>query len=209
MRHHYWEWPSATSLFLGGMGGGMFFLAAVLSFFVMPEQAILLGSALAWPTFFALVWLAVGCFLLVFELGQHYAFVYVFFNSMTSVIAHGARLLCVALIFGLFWWISYLPWEWIAPLAGFFATFRVLNLALAGLAGFCIMLYTGILFSTLKAHSFWATPALPVLFTVSALAPCCAWASRVCTRTWTFSVRPRLRLWALRLMRCCIRWTSS
>ena len=55
MRHHYWEWPIATYLFLGGMGGGMFFLAAVLSFFVMPEQAILLGSALAWPTFFALV----------------------------------------------------------------------------------------------------------------------------------------------------------
>ncbi len=174
MRHHYWEWPIATYLFLGGMGGGMFFLAAVLSFFVLPEQATMLGSVLAWPTFFALVWLAFGCFLLVFELGQHYAFVYVFFNSMTSVIGHGARLLCVALIFGLFWWISYLPWEWISGLAGFFAVFRSLNLALAGLAGFCIMLYTGVLFSTLKAHSFWATPALPVLFTISALSTACA-----------------------------------
>ena len=174
MRHHYWEWPIATYLFLGGMGGGMFFIAAVLSFFVLPEQATMLGSVLAWPTFFALVWLAVGCFLLVFELGQHYAFVYVFFNSMTSVIGHGARLLCVALIFGLFWWISYLPWEWISGLAGFFAVFRSLNLALAGLAGFCIMLYTGVLFSTLKAHSFWATPALPVLFTISALSTACA-----------------------------------
>ena len=174
MRHHYWEWPIATYLFLGGMGGGMFFMAAVLSFFVLPEQATMLGSVLAWPTFFALVWLAFGCFLLVFELGQHYAFVYVFFNSMTSVIGHGARLLCVALIFGLFWWISYLPWEWISGLAGFFAVFRSLNLALAGLAGFCIMLYTGVLFSTLKAHSFWATPALPVLFTISALSTACA-----------------------------------
>ena len=174
MRHHYWEWPIATYLFLGGMGGGMFFLAAVLSFFVAPDLAVTIGSALAWPTFFALVWLAFGCFLLVFELGQHYAFVYVFFNSMTSVIGHGARLLCVALIFGALWWISYLPWAWIAPLAGFLATFRVVNLALAGLAGFCIMLYTGVLFSTLKAHSFWATPALPVLFTVSALSTACA-----------------------------------
>ena len=83
-------------------------------------------------------------------------------------------MLCVALIFGLFWWISYLPWEWISGLAGFFAVFRSLNLALAGLAGFCIMLYTGVLFSTLKAHSFWATPALPVLFTISALSTACA-----------------------------------
>ncbi len=174
MRHHYWEWPIATYLFLGGMGGGMFFLAAVLSFFVFPEQAVMLGTALAWPTFFALVWLAIGSFLLVFELGQHYAFVYVFLNSMTSVIGHGARLLVVALIFGLLWWLSFLPWEWIAPLANFLAVFRGFNLFLAGLSGFCIMLYTGVLFSSLKAHSFWATPAIPVLFTVSALSTACA-----------------------------------
>lgn len=186
MRHHYWEWPIATYLFLGGMGGGMFFLAAVLSFFVAPSLATTLGSVLAWPTFFALIWLAVGCFLLVFELGQHYAFIYVFFNSMTSVIGHGARLLCVALIFGALWWISYLPWGWIAPLAGFLATFRVINLALAGLAGFCIMLYTGVLFSTLKAHSFWATPALPVLFTVSALSTACACTMLCLSCTWLY-----------------------
>ena len=35
-------------------------------------------------------------------------------------------------------------------------------------------MYTGIMLSTLKAHAFWATPALPVLFTISAISTGCA-----------------------------------
>jgi protein NrfD len=174
MRHHYWEWPIACYLFLGGMGGGMFFVIALLSFIVFPAEASVLASVLAWPAFFAIVWLAVGCFFLVFELGQHAAMPYVFLNSIKSVLGHGARLLVVCMVFGILWWLSCLPWWWIAPLANFLAIFRGFNLMLAGLAGFCIMLYTGIFLSTLKAHSFWATPALPVLFTVSALSTACA-----------------------------------
>lgn len=169
MRRHYWEWPIATYLFLGGMGGGMFFLNMVLSFFVFPEQAETLGAVLMWPMFLAIVWLAFGCFLLVFELGQHYTFPRVFLNSTKSVIGHGARLLVVCMVFGLLWWISFCPW-----FHGFLAGFRGINLFLAGITGLCIMLYTGIMFSSLKAHSFWATPALPVLFTVSALSTACA-----------------------------------
>ena len=174
MRHHYWEWPIATYLFLGGMGGGMFALAAILSFIVFPGQVEIVGAVMAWPVFLALVWLAFGCFLLVFELGQHAAFPLVFFNSVTSVLGHGARILVTCMVFGALWWISYLPWEWISGIAGFLAMFRTVNLFIAGIAGFCIMLYTGIFLSTLKAHSFWATPALPVLFTVSALSTACA-----------------------------------
>ena len=49
-----------------------------------------------------------------------------------------------------------------------------MTLAVAGIAGFGIMVYTGVMLSTLKAHAFWATPALPVLFTVSALSTACA-----------------------------------
>ena len=47
-------------------------------------------------------------------------------------------------------------------------------LGVAGVAGFGVMVYTGVMLSTLKAHAFWATPALPVLFTVSALSTACA-----------------------------------
>ncbi len=172
MRHHYWKWPIPVYLFLGGLGGGIFCLAAILTLFVFPGNPIV-PLALAWPGFLAICCLGFGCLMLVADLGQPMVFYRAFVKS-TSVLAWGARLLTVCMFFGLFWFVSYIPWEWFAPIAEFFANFRDLNIAIAGIAGTCIMLYTGIFLSTLKAHAFWATPALPVLFTVSALSTACA-----------------------------------
>ncbi len=172
MRHHYWEWPIATYLFLGGLGGGIFCLASILTFFVWPTVPTV-AEAFAWPCFIAILCLGFGCFLLVFELGQPLVFLRVFLKN-TSIICWGARILSVCLIFGFLWFLSFIPWEWFSGIANFLAMFRGLNLALAGICGFGIMLYTGILLSSLKAHSFWATPALPVLFTISALSTACA-----------------------------------
>ena len=183
MRHHYWEWPIATYLFLGGLGGGIFCLAAVFAFFVSPSLAAsesvvpmvntIVQQSFALPGLIAILALGVGCFLLVFELGQPFVFLRVFLKS-TSIICWGARILSVCLIFGFLWFLSFVPWDWFAPIANFLTPARDVCLALAGISGFCIMLYTGILLSSLKAHSFWATPALPVLFTVSALSTACA-----------------------------------
>ena len=178
MRHHYWTTPIALYLFLGGLGGGIMFLTAVFSFFVMPgllvpEALPYVGEAFAMPMFIAIAALGVGCFFLVFELGQPPVFWRVF-TTATAIIKWGAVLLSIALILGFIWFVSYLPWEWIAPLANALAPARDFCLAIAGFCGLCIMLYTGIMLSTLKAHSFWATPALPVLFTVSALSTGCA-----------------------------------
>lgn len=172
MRHHFWEWPIPTYLFLGGLGGGIFCLIAILSMCVYPNEAII-PELLVWPSFIAILALGFGCLMLVVDLGQPMVFYRAFVKS-TSVLAWGARLLTVCMIFGLIWFVSYLPWEWISGLANFLAMFRALCLAIAGIAGTCIMLYTGIFLSTLKAHAFWATPALPVLFTVSALSTACA-----------------------------------
>lgn len=169
MRHHYWEWPIASYLFLGGLGGGIYFLAMVFTFNVLPSYEEV-GWVFAWPGFIGLLCLGFGCFLLVFELGQPGVFYRCFIKS-TSIICWGARLLSVCLIFGFFWFLSYLP---LGGFAEFMAFFRPFNLVLAGVSGLGIMLYTGLMFSTLKSHAFWATPALPVLFTVSALSTACA-----------------------------------
>lgn len=199
IRHHYWEWMIATYLFLGGLGGGILGLTAILTFFVapfmtlespiqvqsfigtfnaeipingvMPEYATQL--ACAWPCFIALVCIAIGLVLLVLDLGQPLVFYRAFIKS-TSVICWGARVLTVAFVFGALWWLSFIPWEWFAPIANFLAIFRDFSLALAGIGGICVVLYTGIFLSSLKAHSFWATPALPVLFTISAFSTACA-----------------------------------
>lgn len=172
IRHHYWEWPIATYLFLGGLGGGIFALNAIMSLLVYPEYEVV-QSVFAWPSFLGIVFLALGCVLLVFELGQPLVFIRAFIKS-TSIICWGARILTVCMIFGLLWFVSFIPWEWFRPIADLFVFYRPLNLALAGISGAGIMLYTGIFLSSLKAHSFWASPALPVLFTISALSTACA-----------------------------------
>lgn len=169
MKHHYWEMPIVIYLFLGGLGGGIMFLSAIFDFFITPGAGVLF----AWPMFIALAALAVGCFFLVFELGQPLVFWRVW-TTATAIIKWGATLLVIAMVFGALWWASYLPWEWISGLAGALAGGRGLFLGIAGFAGFGIMVYTGVMLSTLKAHAFWATPALPVLFTISATSTACA-----------------------------------
>lgn len=172
MRHHYWKWPIPTYLFLGGLGGGIYCLIMCLTLFVYPGIDIV-PEVMAWPGFISILALGFGCLMLVADLGQPMVFYRAFVKS-TSVLAWGARLLTVCMFFGLFWFVSYIPWDWFSPIATFFVPFRAFNIAVAGIAGTCIMLYTGIFLSTLKAHAFWATPALPVLFTVSALSTACA-----------------------------------
>lgn len=172
MRRHFWKWPIPTYLFLGGLGGGIYCLIAILTLFVYPGVEIV-PEIMAWPGFISILCLGFGCLMLVADLGQPMVFYRAFVKS-TSVLAWGARLLTVCMIFGLLWFVSYIPWDWFKPVADFFAPFRILNIAIAGIAGTCIMLYTGIFLSTLKAHAFWATPALPVLFTISALSTACA-----------------------------------
>lgn len=172
MKHHYWEAPIVIYLFLGGLGGGIFFLSALFDLIVAPGSGALFFA----PVFFALAALAVGCFFLVFELGQPPVFWRVF-TTKTAIIKWGAVLLSVAMIFGFVWWLTYLPvlgWEWTYGIAAALEGTRGVTLAVAGIAGFGIMVYTGVMLSTLKAHAFWATPALPVLFTVSALSTACA-----------------------------------
>ncbi len=172
MKHHYWEAPIVIYLFLGGLGGGIFFLSALFDLIIAPGSGPLFFA----PVFFALAALALGCFFLVFELGQPPVFWRVF-TTKTAIIKWGAVLLSVAMIFGFVWWASYLyvlGWEWTFGLAAALEGVRPIMLGVAGVAGFGIMVYTGVMLSTLKAHAFWATPALPVLFTVSALSTACA-----------------------------------
>lgn len=177
--HHYWEYPIAIYLFLGGLGGGILFLSWIMSAFVFP--GLDLGQVLLLPNFIALIAIAIGLFFLVFELGQPPVF-YRAYVTATSIIKWGAVLLTIAAFGSLFWILGNWPND--VPLLflnlGFLSVFNFLAplngvwLAAAGLAGFGIMVYTGVMLSTLKAHSFWATPALPILFTTSALSTACA-----------------------------------
>ena len=174
-KHRYWGFQIATYLFLGGLGGGILFLTWIMSAFVFPDLD--LTQAFMLPNFIALLAIVLGLFFLVEELGQPPVF-YRAYVTATSIIKWGAVLLTIASFGSLFWLLG--NWSPETPVLGFLSVFNFFGalspfwLGAAGLAGFGIMVYTGVMLSTLKAHAFWSTPALPVLFTISALSTACA-----------------------------------
>jgi protein NrfD len=165
----FWGWELATYLFLGGLGGGMLTFAAILAIIVAP--GILTSALLTWGVLVAVLCLLVGTGLLVFELGQWPVFERAFVTR-TAVIKWGAVLLSVSMVFAALFLIWQVGWfeNWpllkhVIPSNGF----GKFCLGISGITGACVMIYTGVLLSSLKARPFWNTPALPVLFTVSAL----------------------------------------
>jgi len=174
-KHRYWGWQIALYLFLGGFGGGVLFITWVMSAFMFP--GIDLSQLFMLPNFIALLAIVLGLFFLVEELGQPPVF-YRAYVTATSIIKWGAVLLTIASFGDLFWLLG--NWSPEVPILGFLSVFNFLGglssvwLGAAGIAGFGIMVYTGVMLSTLKAHSFWSTPALPILFTTSALSTACA-----------------------------------
>jgi polysulfide reductase chain C len=173
-RHHYWEPPIVIYLFLGGLGGGILFISWVLSAFVFP--GIDLTQVLLFPVLISLIAIGIGLIFLVVDLGQPPVF-YRAYVTATSIIKWGAVLLTIAAFGSLFWILGNWPASGMLGFLSFFNFFKPLSmfwLGAAGLSGLGIMVYTGVMLSTLKAHSFWATPALPILFTTSALSTACA-----------------------------------
>lgn len=161
LEKHYWIWPIAWYLFLGGLGGGMLFVIGLM------DVVFGISYLFAPGTFIALACLAIGTFLLVFELGQPKVFLRVFLSA-TAIIKWGACLLVFAMVFGLVYFLFWLPPEW--ELFYYSWTWlRDICAALMALFGICVVVYTGVLLCTMKAKPFWNTPALPVLFTASAL----------------------------------------
>ncbi|MDR2108290.1 MAG: polysulfide reductase NrfD [Coriobacteriales bacterium] len=189
LEKHYWVWPIAIYLFLGGLGGGILFLAGlfdVLSPLLvnLPVEQLFgnglyghvsieglevpgSGSVLAFGVLVGVACLGLGSFLLIFELGQPKVFLRVFLSG-TAIIKYGACLLVVAMGFGFVYFLFFLPAEWNL----FFYSWiwlRDLSCVLMMLFGLGVTVYTGVFLASMKSKAFWNTPALPVLFTISAL----------------------------------------
>ncbi|MDR1016143.1 MAG: polysulfide reductase NrfD [Coriobacteriales bacterium] len=179
LTRHYWVWPIAWYLFLGGLGGGTLFATtmlqtcghAICELLGLGDYsgvvAQMFGPALALATFAGVVFLGVGSALLIFELGQWKNFIRVWIAS-TSIMKWGATFLVLAMVFGFVEFLFFLPPQW--NLFWYqWIWLRDVCTALAGLFGFCVAFYTGCLLGTQKSKPFWNTPLLPVLFTVSAV----------------------------------------
>ncbi|MDR3037261.1 MAG: polysulfide reductase NrfD, partial [Coriobacteriales bacterium] len=105
---HYWVWPIAWYLFLGGLGGGILTVAGIFDLVFRGGLEVAgaatgplaqIGSVYALAVFIGVACLGIGSFLLIFELGQPKVFLRVFL-SRTAIIKYGACLLILAMGFG-------------------------------------------------------------------------------------------------------------
>jgi len=158
---HDWGWLLAGYLFLGGIAGGAYIIAAVNSF---------LGAGLAmsttvglWITFPVLL---IGTLFLVLDLGSPTRAVLAGMKPRTSWIARGTWIISIFLIISFIHLVLH-QFTDIGGTAGGKTIFDII--AIAGII-FAIgtMAYTGILLSASKGIPFWRSGIVPVIFVISA-----------------------------------------
>jgi protein NrfD len=155
---HVWGWEIATYLFVGGLAGGMTVLATGADLFFG------VGDVFALCLLAAVVLVAAGSGLLTLDLSRPFQFWRVF-SKQKAVLTFGAWMLVLLMVLDVIifsFWTGWFPWTDAEGV-------RKVVAAIAMVIGTGVMLYTGIMLSSLKARPFWNTPALPVLFTVSGL----------------------------------------
>ena len=158
MRERVWSWPLAIYLFLGGLGAGMTIITAVDDLFFGQ------GDLFAICPLIAACALALGCAFLLFELGVTKAFWRVF-TWHGAVLNFGAYSLGLLIALDVVYFSFFTGWfPWCASWGG-----RAFFAAASLIVALCVIVYTGVELSSMKGRSFWNTPALPVLFTVSGL----------------------------------------
>ena len=170
-------------LFLGGLSAGIFFVSALASYLQSKDESYVriarYGAMLApWPV-------ALGSFLLIFDLGNWHRFYLLFTHfRWQSPMSIGSWLLLLfnGVAFVYFW--AWLPDEVKSSMVTRFK----LSIALArdltawrsrlAAAGFplsiAVAIYTGVLLGAVQARPFWNTNLVAQLFLFSALSTGCA-----------------------------------
>ena len=156
-----WHWLVAGYLFLAGLGGGAYVTGVVAGFLGEGSQALsAIGICLSFPC------VAVGCVLLLLDLGTPKNFWRAGMRPNTSWIARGTIIITIFMILS-FIHIVFGVWpsKALAQASGVRGLLSVLGVIFA----FGTMIYTGILLGAARPIAFWSTAMLPLLFLVSAL----------------------------------------
>jgi formate-dependent nitrite reductase membrane component NrfD len=158
---HEWGWLIAVYLFLGGVAGGAYTIAAVNSF--LGESLELSTAVGLWIAFPALL---IGTLFLIIDLGSPGKAVLAGMKPATSWIARGTWIITAFLILSFLHLVFY-RFTNIAETAGGKTAIDII--AIAGIV-FAIgtMAYTGILLGASKGIPFWRSGIVPVVFVVSA-----------------------------------------
>ena len=158
---HEWGWLIAVYLFLGGVAGGAYTIAAINSFLGTGlELSTTVGLWIAFPA------LLIGTIFLIADLGSPIRAILAGVKPGTSWIARGTWIISVFMILSFLHLILY-QFTNIGVTAGGKTAINII--AVAGIV-FAIgtMAYTGILLSASKGIPFWRSGIVPVVFVVSA-----------------------------------------
>jgi formate-dependent nitrite reductase membrane component NrfD len=158
---HEWGWLIAVYLFLGGVGGGAYTIAAINSF--LGEGVGLSTTVGLWIGFPALL---IGSIFLIADLGSPGRAVLAGMKPGTSWIARGTWIIFVFMILS-FLHLVLREFSDVGATAGGSTVIDII--AVAGIV-FAIgtMAYTGILLSASKGIPFWRSGVVPVVFVISA-----------------------------------------
>ncbi len=184
-----WGFLIVNYLFLGGLSAGLFFVSALATFLYKIDEPspytriARLGAFLApWPV-------AIGCFLLIFDLGRWYHFYKLFVHlRLVSPMSIGSWLLVlfnlVALLNAYAWLTENQRSALFARLPGALRFLGKLNydldfwrrpIAIIGLPiSVGVGIYTGVLLGAVQSRPFWNTNLVAQLFLFSALSTGCA-----------------------------------
>jgi len=159
---HDWGWLIAVYLFLGGVGGGAYTIAAINSF-MGTDLAIstTVGLWIAFPS------LLIGTIFLMVDLGSPIHAVLAGMKPKTSWIARGTWIISIFMLLSFLHLVLYQFTNAGAEIAGK----NIIDIiSIAGII-FAIgtMAYTGILLSASKGIPFWRSGVVPVVFVVSAV----------------------------------------
>jgi len=151
-----WRWLIAIYLFLGGVGGGAYSIAAINSFLGEAlEPSTIVGLWISFPA------LMIGSLCLLGDLGQPTKAVLAGMKPGTSWIARGFWIISIFMIVAM-------VHTWLALFGnaseGLLKIIAVIGIVFA----VSTMAYTGILLGTSKGISFWRSGAVPVVFVISA-----------------------------------------
>ena len=151
-----WRWLIAIYLFLGGVGGGAYSIAAINSFLGEAlEPSTIVGLWISFPA------LMIGSVCLLADLGQPTKAVLAGMKPGTSWIARGFWIISIFMIVAMIH-------TWLALFGnageGLLKIIAVIGIIFA----VSTMAYTGILLGTSKGISFWRSGAVPVVFVISA-----------------------------------------
>jgi formate-dependent nitrite reductase membrane component NrfD len=158
---HDWGWLIAVYLFLGGVGGGAYTIAAINSF--MEASPVLSTTVGLWIAFPALL---VGTVFLIADLGSPTRAVLAGMKPGTSWIARGTWIISAFMVLSFVHLVLH-QFTGIGETSGGATLINVI--AAAGII-FAVgtMAYTGILLGASKGIPFWRSGIVPVVFVVSA-----------------------------------------